>query len=177
MCGIAGVIRFDQDAFDLAILQNLAQALQHRGPDDRGFLSWSGAAAVQVSQDPWAIQRGWVGLVHCRLSILDLSAAGWQPMGTPDGRYYIVLNGEIYNYLELRAELQALGYTFRSHSDTEVLLTAYAHWGASGPVSPCRHVRFLYSGYPSTSALSGPRLFWHQTVVLHLLASRVCLCL
>ena len=129
MCGIAGVIRFDQDAFDLAILQNLSQALQHRGPDDRGFLSWSGAAAVQVSQDPWAIQRGWVGLVHCRLSILDLSAAGWQPMGTPDGRYYIVLNGEIYNYLELRAELQALGYTFRSHSDTEVLLTAYAHWG------------------------------------------------
>ena len=50
-------------------------------------------------------------------------------MGTPDGRYYIVLNGEIYNYLELQAELQALGYTFRSHSDTEVLLTAYAHWG------------------------------------------------
>jgi asparagine synthase (glutamine-hydrolysing) len=68
-------------------------------------------------------------LLHRRLSILDLSEAGWQPMGTPDGRYYIVFNGEIYNYLELRAELQKAGHQFRSSSDTEVLLAGYVQWG------------------------------------------------
>jgi len=68
-------------------------------------------------------------LVHRRLSILDLTSAGWQPMGTGDGRYYIVFNGEIYNYVELRHELKSLGHRFHSRSDTEVLLAAYAQWG------------------------------------------------
>jgi asparagine synthase (glutamine-hydrolysing) len=68
--------------------------------------------------------------LHRRLSILDLSEAGAQPMGTPDGRYYIAFNGEIYNYLELRSELETIGHKFRSGSDTEVLLAAYAAWGA-----------------------------------------------
>lgn len=130
MCGIAGIVRSDRQALDVSIFHSLGQALAHRGPDDRGFLSWSETAAVRVARDPQAVSGGWVGLVHRRLSIVDLSSSGWQPMGTPDGRWYIVFNGEIYNYLELRAELQAAGYTFRSHSDTEVLLAAYAHWGS-----------------------------------------------
>ena len=71
-----------------------------------------------------------VVLGHRRLSILDLSAAGHQPMSSPDGRLWITYNGEIYNFLELQAELQALGHEFRTTCDTEVLLTAYAHWGA-----------------------------------------------
>jgi asparagine synthase (glutamine-hydrolysing) len=118
-----------QTRVDASLLKRVSQTLQHRGPDDQGFLGWSGSGPAQVARTPLAIAPSWVSLLHRRLSILDLSAAGWQPMGTPDGQYYIVFNGEIYNYLELRDELQALGYTFRSQSDTEVLLTAYRHWG------------------------------------------------
>lgn len=128
MCGIAGVAGFDQRALQATTLQHLSRALYHRGPDDRGFLGWSGTAPAHLASDASTLENLWVGLVHCRLSILELSKAGWQPMGTSDGRYYIVFNGEIYNYRELRATLTSLGYTFRSQSDTEVLLTAYAHW-------------------------------------------------
>src|SRR5262249_50550633 len=70
-----------------------------------------------------------VVLWHRRLSILDLTPAGWQPMGTPDGRHFLVYNGEIYNFVELRAELETLGHRFQSHSDTEVLLHALLEWG------------------------------------------------
>ncbi|MBD1849825.1 asparagine synthase (glutamine-hydrolyzing) [Cyanobacteria bacterium FACHB-502] len=86
--------------------------LKFRGPDDRGI--WSDRH----------IQLG-----HTRLAILDLSPLGHQPMSFQDGRYWITFNGEIYNYLELRAELVQAGYQFTSKSDTEVLLAAYAHWG------------------------------------------------
>jgi len=79
---------------------------------------------------PADIAPGSTVLVHRRLAILDLSDAGWQPMTTADQRYAVVLNGEIYNYVELRRQLAAKGYTFRSHGDTEVLLAAYAEWGA-----------------------------------------------
>lgn len=130
VCGIAGLIQYEQRALDPALCQHLSHTLHHRGPDDVGFLGWTGTSPAQVSRRPDVVQNSWTGLVHCRLAILDLGEAGWQPMSTVDGRYHIVFNGEIYNYLELRAELADLGYTFRSHSDTEVLLTAYAHWGA-----------------------------------------------
>jgi asparagine synthase (glutamine-hydrolysing) len=70
-----------------------------------------------------------VALGHRRLSILDLTEAGTQPMASRSGRFWVVLNGEIYNYLEIRKELEALGYAFRSNSDTEVLLCAYEQWG------------------------------------------------
>ena len=84
----------------------------HRGPDDEGFFLHNS-----------------VGLGHRRLSILDLSPAGHQPMASADGRYVIVYNGEIYNYIELRSELQSHGAVFRSQSDTEVILEAYRRWG------------------------------------------------
>jgi asparagine synthase (glutamine-hydrolysing) len=129
VCGIAGIVQDDHTGLDAALLQSLCYTLRHRGPDDVGFLGWNGTSSVQVSLRPDAVQGSWTALVHRRLAILDLGETGWQPMSTPDGRYHIVFNGEIYNYLELRAELEGVGYMFRSHSDTEVLLIAYAHWG------------------------------------------------
>jgi len=130
MCGIAGLTRFDGPAVEPDLLRRLSRTLRHRGPDDLGFLTWSGNAPARAARDPDELAPGRVGLVHNRLSILDLTDAGWQPMATPDGRFHIVFNGEIYNYLELRTELEALGHPFGSHSDTEVLLAAYAQWGS-----------------------------------------------
>ena len=129
MCGIAGILKLDRSGIDAQIFKNFSDSLYTRGPDDFGFLGLSGTSTVKVSRNPDELLNPWLGLVHRRLAILDLSEAGWQPMATPDGRYAIVFNGEIYNYLELQVELKALGYLFHSHSDTEVLLAAYAHWG------------------------------------------------
>ena len=90
----------------------MAAELAHRGPDDQGTFSEDGVA-----------------LAHRRLAIIDLSAAGRQPMVHPDGQLVLVFNGEIYNYLELRADLIRLGHGFRTGTDSEVLLCAYAEWG------------------------------------------------
>ncbi|HYR10217.1 MAG TPA: asparagine synthase (glutamine-hydrolyzing), partial [Longimicrobium sp.] len=83
----------------------------------------------RLAREADALSPSRVVFVHRRLSILDLSQAGWQPMTTPDGRYVLVFNGEIYNFVELRRELEAAGHAFRSHSDTEVLLQAWVRWG------------------------------------------------
>jgi asparagine synthase (glutamine-hydrolysing) len=104
--------------------------LAHRGPDDFGFLGWADGGRARLTRHAEEAEGSRVALLHRRLSIIDLSEAGWQPMGTSDGQYSIVFNGEIYNYLELRAELEGLGHRFHSQSDTEVLLTAYVEWGA-----------------------------------------------
>lgn len=128
MCGIAGIALHKPGALNWA--GRALQGLYHRGPDDQGWLAWS-PAALAVRGKTWDRAQGSVLLVHRRLSILDLSELGWQPMSSPDQRYHLVFNGEIYNYLELRQELQGLGYCFRSHSDTEVLLAAWAHWGTA----------------------------------------------
>lgn len=112
MCGIAGIIELSGDAVSPAILQRMTDAIAHRGPDGEGH---------------WI--EGPVGFGHRRLAIIDLSPGGHQPMISADHRYVITYNGEIYNFRELRAELQAVGYWFRSQSDTEVLLHALAHWG------------------------------------------------
>jgi asparagine synthase (glutamine-hydrolysing) len=90
---------------------------------------WWGKNGIKTGRHPEEMDGVQVFLIHRRLAILDLSPTGWQPMGTADGRYWIVFNGEIYNFLELRQELEAIGYTFRSRSDTEVLLSAWAEWG------------------------------------------------
>lgn len=112
MCGIAGLFRFDQQPIEQVLLKRMAQLQQYRGPDDEGFFV-----------------DGNVGLAFRRLAILDLSPAGHQPMASADGTCWLVFNGEIYNHNELRHELKEYGHHFRSRTDTEVILAAYAQWG------------------------------------------------
>src|SRR5947209_14936300 len=113
MCGIAGKVWTDgHRCADGAAVRAMNAVLAHRGPDDEGCYA-----------------DGPLALGHRRLAILDISPAGHQPMATPDGRYHLTFNGEIYNYLELRDELARAGCAFRSHSDTEVLLHAVIRWG------------------------------------------------
>jgi asparagine synthase (glutamine-hydrolysing) len=115
MCGIAGVIgALDPSA---AVVQAMLRAMSHRGPDGSGV--WTGPIA-----DGRALVLG-----HRRLAILDLSEAGAQPMADTSGRFVLTHNGEIYNFVEVRAELQSLGVAFRSESDTEVIIEAYKQWG------------------------------------------------
>src|SRR5437588_8322755 len=112
MCGLVVMLGLGGRQADAAVLSQMARSIAHRGPDDSG---------LYLHQQ--------VGFGFRRLSILDLSPAGHQPMCSEDGQLVIVFNGEIYNYVELRDELQAAGYCFRSTSDTEVLLRAYGHGG------------------------------------------------
>ncbi|HVY75024.1 MAG TPA: asparagine synthase (glutamine-hydrolyzing), partial [Puia sp.] len=114
MCGIAGYIDFFSDT-DRDVLIRMTDSLRHRGPDTSGY--W------ELKHDDYSI-----GLGHRRLSIIDLSPLGNQPMVAFDGKLCIVFNGEIYNYKEIRVELEELGHTFKSHSDTEVILHAYKQW-------------------------------------------------
>src|SRR5215813_4361590 len=130
MCGIAGFIA-PSGKGKSSRASAVLQCLEHRGPDDSGWLRFTGDN-VELGRE-WTVPKvePEVLLLHRRLSILDISDLGWQPMSTPDGRYHVVYNGEIYNYKELRVELQKLGHRFKSQSDTEVLLGAWAEWGAA----------------------------------------------
>lgn len=112
MCGIAVTIGLNGRMIERSAVERMADSLFHRGPDDSGIY-------LDAS----------VGMGFRRLSILDLSEAGHQPMVTADQQYVLVFNGEIFNYVELRAELITLGYEFRSSGDSEVLLAAYREWG------------------------------------------------
>lgn len=112
MCGIAGYLQFNGDTVSPIVLRRMGEAIAHRGPDGEGVFS-----------------DGPCGLVHRRLAIIDLSPAGHQPMATEDGRYIISYNGEVFNFQELRIELEALGWPFRSRTDSEVVLKAIAQWG------------------------------------------------
>ena len=112
MCGITGLINLNGDPVSPFILKKMTDAIAHRGPDGEGH---------------WI--EGNVGLGHRRLSILDLSPAGHQPMLSVDHRWILSYNGEIYNYKELRSELESEGYWFRSRTDTEVVLNALSFWG------------------------------------------------
>lgn len=130
MCGIAGIVKTKGDSVTADLLAKISKMLSHRGPDDVGFLGLSHSKGAVVTRDPSQIDGTNVALVHRRLSILDLSEAGWQPMQSIEHTYSIVFNGEIYNYIELRTELEKCGHTFDTQSDTEVLLKAYMEWGA-----------------------------------------------
>ena len=112
MCAIAGLIHCGDDAQLQAMLDSQA----HRGPDSEGKQWWAEHGS---------------GFGHRRLAILDLSPAGHQPMSTPDGRYWITFNGEVYNFQDIRRELEAKGLKFTSTGDTEVVLRAYEIWGAA----------------------------------------------
>src|SRR5438093_8050738 len=115
MCGIAGKLHYDATRpVEKSLLQRMCSALEHRGPDDEGI----------VIQGP-------LGLGHRRLSIIDLSPGGHQPMSSDDGTLWIVFNGEIYNFQELRGYLELAGCRFRSRSDTEVLLRLYQARGVA----------------------------------------------
>jgi len=112
MCGICGIINFNNKPVQEVPIRQMMQIQKHRGPDDEGIF----------------IEHN-VGLGFVRLSILDLSPAGHQPMFSHDQRYVVVFNGEIFNYIELREELRSFGYSFVTNTDTEVLIAAYHHWG------------------------------------------------
>lgn len=110
MCGIAGIYKFNNELVNTSELKQMTDSIIHRGPDGEGH---------------WINPRGLVGFGHRRLSIIDLSEKGKQPMHYANGRYTITFNGEIYNYIELKKELISKGYQFFSDSDTEVLLALY----------------------------------------------------
>ncbi len=129
MCGIAGLVHRDLSPIDPEVLRAMSFSMRHRGPDDLGYAGLGRDGEVRLDRDANAMSNTWLGLAHRRLAILDLTEEGRQPMVSPDGRYVIVYNGEVYNYLELREELAGLGHQFRSTSDTEVVLHAYSHWG------------------------------------------------
>src|SRR5690554_3330614 len=112
MCGIAGIINFNNSLVGEEELLLMMQTMKHRGPDDQGTFNYMG-----------------VGFGFVRLSVIDLSEAGRQPFESEDGRFVMVFNGEIFNYLELRKELENFGYEFSTNTDTEVLLNAYIQWG------------------------------------------------
>ncbi|MDH4225922.1 MAG: asparagine synthase (glutamine-hydrolyzing), partial [Deltaproteobacteria bacterium] len=123
MCGFAGFLDLSDrtPADELAArVEAMALAIQYRGPDDSGV---------------WVDGEAGVALGHRRLSIVDLSPMGHQPMVSADGRYQLAYNGEVYNWPGLKKELEELGHTFRGHSDTEVMLAAFCRWGVEPSVS------------------------------------------
>lgn len=112
MCGIAGIVRLDGGNVELERLKAMNAAMRHRGPDGEGF--WGADSEI--------------GFAHLRLAIIDL-VTGDQPMANEAGTIQLIFNGEIYNFLDVKAELERLGYKFRTKSDTEVLIHAYEEWG------------------------------------------------
>jgi asparagine synthase (glutamine-hydrolysing) len=148
MCGIVGIVQ--SNPVSVQQFARMSDLIRHRGPDDEGIVVFPAQGAVCLGGDdtpsfdaidslpykPVAHRREWfadrpatfLAMGHRRLSIVDLSPFGHQPMSYMD-RYWTVYNGEVYNYIELREELEQLGYRFRSHSDTEVILAGYDRWG------------------------------------------------
>lgn len=112
MCGIAGIIDFKNKKADKDLVEKMVSIQKHRGPDDEGLYTGDHIA-----------------LGHCRLAIIDLSSNAHQPMSNEDGTKWIIYNGEVYNYIELREELVKKGHVFKSQSDTEVVLHAFEEWG------------------------------------------------
>src|SRR3989338_1172195 len=113
MCGIAGIFNLNSEPVRQDLLTRMTRSLSHRGPDDEGVCVW-----------------GNIGFGHRRLSIIDLSERGKQPMSNEDGTVWITYNGEIYNHLALRDELRKKGHLYRSQTDTETIIHLYEEKGA-----------------------------------------------
>lgn len=118
MCGICGIVRHDGGIVARDLIQAMGDVMSYRGPDDSGTWIETGPGAS-------------VGLGHRRLSIIDLSSAGHQPMTNEDGSIWLSYNGEIYNHTEVRRDLEAAGHSYRSHTDSETIIHAYEEWGES----------------------------------------------
>ncbi len=150
MCGITGIVQLSNQQQPLnSLIHGMTQALRHRGPDDAGYLLYTESYSTEIagcadtSSHSWESKLAYcpknriesikspanIALGHRRLSVIDISEAGHQPMCNDTQNLWIVVNGEIYNYIEIRIELQSLGIRFNSQSDTEVLLKAYQTWG------------------------------------------------
>lgn len=114
MCGVAGILKLDNTKLSNGVLERFTNSLAHRGPDGAGF---------------YLNKESYLGFGHRRLSILDISDKGKQPMSYDNGRYWITYNGEIFNFIEIRKDLVKRGYKFNSESDTEVILGSYKEWG------------------------------------------------
>lgn len=146
MCGISALVAFN-DGIDAKHIELMNKQIKHRGPDDEGYLfitkendylTLGGDDTPFVNSDisymptekisKYYEQKAIVAFAHRRLSIVDLSICGHQPLSIDNNDYWIIYNGEVYNYLEVRQELELLGYKFNSNSDTEVILRAYSHW-------------------------------------------------
>jgi asparagine synthase (glutamine-hydrolysing) len=143
VCGIFGIWHNNGGSVNLKLVPQALTTMRHRGPDDEGYIlanTYTGRIVFcggddtdrRLELEPINLhfsEEFNLSFGFRRLSILDLSPAGHQPMSSADGRYWIVFNGEIYNYLELRAELQRYHYQFVTGTDTEVVLAAFDHWG------------------------------------------------
>src|SRR6202162_6282403 len=122
MCGIAGFS--SERPLPRSLLAAMNETIRHRGPDDEG-----GWVAGPAARGGWTNSSGEIGLAQRRLSIIDLSPAGRGPMPNDDESLWITYNGEVYNFREIRKELEAAGFRFHSQTDTEVVLHAYEKWG------------------------------------------------
>lgn len=153
MCGIVGIIGLNARV-SAELLERATRSLAHRGPDDGGTVILHDFAQADEEIE--------IGLGNRRLAILDLSPLGHQPMNDPATGNWIVYNGEVYNFREVRTELEKAGLQFNSLSDTEVILKAYTHWGksASGNFVACLR---LPSGMRSGSGCSLPAILWESS--------------
>ena len=151
MCGIAGIYSQSSDqAVEEPRLWSMLTTMRHRGPDGDGT---------------WLHPKG-LGLGHVRLAVIDLSTASNQPFVSGDGNFVLTYNGEIFNYLELRHELEGMGHRFRTASDTEVLLTAYRQWGQGRVRTAEWNVGIRHIRLPKGSPVLFERPVWYQAVLL-----------
>ena len=148
MCGISGIINFRQKSFPTEKLKEMTKKVSHRGPDDSN---------IYINEQ--------LGFGHTRLSVLDLSKRGSQPL-TYMNRYTITYNGEIYNYIELKNKLKKEGYKFKSQTDTEVILAAYDFWNEKCVLKFNGMWSFAIYDKKKTNCFFIKRSFWDQASIL-----------
>ena len=144
MCGICGEVDFSRMGIRVGVVHRMCDVLAHRGPDDEGMVFIRGDNVFEVKRPSFTYpdEDGFeVGLGHRRLAIIVLSPAAHQPMSNEDGSAWVVYNGEIYNFQEIKKELEGKGHLFKSRSDTEVILHAYEEWD----IECLKHFRGMFA--------------------------------